>query len=265
LLKIWRSLLFIMLMTASIAVFSGCGGKQADEAAVQLTISAAASLTDSLKEIKPLFESKNTRIVLNFNFGASGTLQQQIEQGAPSDVFISAGQKQLQTLVDEQLIEAGKYKSLLTNELVLITPANESVPIEKIEDISKADFKKIAVGQPETVPAGSYAQQSLTALNLWDALQSKLVFAKDVRQVLTYVETGNTDGGFVYKTDARTSSKVKVAFIVDPKTHKAIEYPAGIIKATKHANEAMLFYEFLQSKDAQNIFIKYGFSLPKAK
>jgi molybdate transport system substrate-binding protein len=230
---------------------------------VELTISAAASMTDALKDIQKAYETKNPNIKLNFNFGASGALQQQIEQGAPADLFLSAAAKNMQDLVDKQLIDTNQQKKLLTNELVAVISADAKSSVGSIADLSKADLKKVAIGIPESVPAGSYAKEALTNVKLWDLLQSKMVQAKDVRQVLQYVETGNADVGFVYKTDALTSQKVKVAFAVDPKTYTPVEYPIGIVKATKHSKEADDFYKYLQSKDALDVFVKYGFSVLK--
>ncbi|NRF94465.1 molybdate ABC transporter substrate-binding protein [Paenibacillus frigoriresistens] len=230
---------------------------------VELTISAAASLTDAFKEIQTNYENKNKQIKLNFNFGASGALQQQIEQGAPVDLFFSAATKNMKTLVDKQLIEPTQQKSLLINELVLVVPADSKVNVQKIDDLTNETVKHLAVGEPQTVPAGSYAKEALTNSKLWDPLQAKIVQGKDVRQVLTYVESGNAEAGFVYKTDALTSKNVKAAFSVDPTTYTSIAYPAGIVKATKHSKETADFYTYLQSKEAQDVFVKYGFSIPK--
>jgi molybdate transport system substrate-binding protein len=229
---------------------------------MELTISAAASLTDALKEIQTSYEGKNKQIKLNFNFGASGALQQQIEQGAPADVFLSAATKNMKALVDKQLIDAARQKNLLINELVLVVPADGKVAVQKVEDLTAEGIKHVAIGEPQTVPAGSYAKEALTQTKLWDRLQAKIVQGKDVRQVLTYVESGNAEAGFVYKTDALTSQKVKVALSVDSKTYTPIEYPAGIVKATKHSKEAEDFYAYLQTKEAQDVFVKYGFTIP---
>ncbi|ADO57809.1 MULTISPECIES: molybdate ABC transporter substrate-binding protein [Paenibacillus] len=230
---------------------------------VDLTISAAASLTDALKEIQPLYESSHKGIKLNFNFGGSGALEKQIEQGAPSDLFLSASKKNMKSLVDQQLIESNQQKIWLTNELVVVIPADGTMSITSVKDLTQSEVKKVAIGIPESVPAGKYAQEALTNVKLWDVLQDKLVQAKDVRQVLQYVETGNTDVGFVYKTDALTSQKAKIAFEVDSKTYSTVEYPIGIIKASKHIQEAESFYEYLQSQEALNIMAKYGFTIPK--
>ncbi|MFX3632062.1 MAG: molybdate ABC transporter substrate-binding protein [Candidatus Pristimantibacillus sp.] len=264
----FRKLLFVLLVIVAAA---GCSQSNQPSTnnledvtpaeTVELLISAAASLTDSLNEIQAVYEKEHP-IKLSFNFGASGALQQQIEQGAPADLFLSAGKKQMTALVDKQLIDSNKQTNLLTNELVMIVPSDSSLVMNTMDDIAQSDVKKIAIGEPETVPVGTYTRDSLTSYKIWDAIQPKVVFAKDVRQVLSYVETGNTEIGFVYKTDALTSQKVTIALTADPTSHKPIEYPLGIIKASKHAKEAEEFYNYLQSEAAQAIFLKYGFNLP---
>ncbi|WNR46208.1 molybdate ABC transporter substrate-binding protein [Paenibacillus roseipurpureus] len=244
-------------------VITGCAKAETSAEKIELTISAAASLTDALKEIQTNYENKNKSIKINFNFGASGALQQQIEQGAPADLFFSAATKNMKALVDKQLIDSAQQKNLLVNELVAVVPADGKVSVQKAEDLNNDAIKHLAVGEPQTVPAGSYAKEALTNVKLWDTLQAKIVQGKDVRQVLTYVESGNAEAGFVYKTDALTSKSVKVAFSVDPKTYTPIQYPAGIVKATKHSKETLDFFTYLQSKDAQDVFVKYGFTIPQ--
>jgi len=277
-----KSSYILCLVVSVMLVFAGCGtasnsaaggsnaGSQAPAAntpspapaeKVELTVSAAASMTDALKEIQKAYEAENPNIKLNFNFGASGALQQQIEQGAPADLFLSAAAKNMKELVDKQYIQADQQKKLLTNELVAVVGTDAKAQIAQVADLAQTDVKHVAVGIPESVPAGSYAKEALTNAKLWDSLQPKLVQAKDVRQVLQYVETGNAEVGFVYKTDALTSQKVKVAFAVDPKTYTPVEYPIGLVKATKHAKEAGSFYTYLQSKAALDVFVKYGFSV----
>ncbi|SFI41899.1 molybdate transport system substrate-binding protein [Paenibacillus sp. UNC496MF] len=225
----------------------------------ELLVSAAASLKDSLDVIEKSYEKKHPDIDLVFNYGSSGTLQKQIEQGAPADLFFSAGQKQMDALVKENLIS--DHATLLNNDLVMVVPSNVKTKYTTVKELIAKSVKKIAVGQPESVPAGQYAQETLNARGVWNSLQSKLVYAKDVRQVLTYVETGNVDAGFVYKTDALTSSKVRIALNILPSVHSPILYPAGIVKETKHAAEAKAFYTYLQSSEADAVFVKYGFKL----
>lgn len=225
---------------------------------VELLVSAAASLTESLDELKTVFEAKHSNVKLIFNYAASGTLQQQIEQGAPADLFLSAGTKQMDALVDKDLINHSLRTNLLTNELVLVVPTDGSVKVLDMEDLT--NLGDIAIGTPESVPAGKYAQQTLTSHQLWEPLQPHLVLTKDVKQVLSYVETGNVDAGFVYATDAAQSDKVKVALIAEPESHDPIEYPMGVLKSTVHPVEAKALYEFLLSEQAKQVFSQYGFT-----
>ncbi len=242
---------------------SGAGSDPAASEPVTLTISAAASLTDALTDIQKTYEAAHPGVTLAFNFGASGALQQQIEQGAPADLFLSASTKNMKALLDGGLIEARHETNWLSNTLVVVVPNDSSASVGRIEDLTSDQVKHIAVGIPESVPAGKYAQEALTNSGLWDSLQSKLVQGKDVRQVLQYTETGNADAGFVYKTDAMTSDQVKVAFDVDPGSYSAIHYPIGIVKATKHQEAAQAFYDYLQTPEALKVLTGYGFSAAK--
>jgi molybdate transport system substrate-binding protein len=224
---------------------------------VELTVSAAVSLNDALKEIKSSFEKKYAHITILFNLGGSGALQQQILQGAPTDIFISAANGPFKVLTEKGIIE--KQKDLLKNKLVLIINQKQPSSIKSFQDLNMV--KKIAIGTPDFVPAGMYAKQTLMHLSLWDSVKNKLIQTKDVRQVLTYVETNNVDAGIVYMTDAKISDKVKVVQTADEAYHDPIIYPAGIIKSTEHKKEADLFYNYLSSKSAQVIFKKYGFTV----
>ncbi|TKC16791.1 molybdate ABC transporter substrate-binding protein [Robertmurraya kyonggiensis] len=247
-------LVLAFIMTAC----SNNGQSNAKKEAVELTISAAASLQDALTEITTNFNKKYPDIKINYNFGASGALQQQISQGAPVDLFFSAAEDKFYKVVDEGLIKTDQSIDLVGNEIVLIVPEDSNQEINAFEDLVNAD--KISIGTPESVPAGKYAQETLTNSNLWNDFEGKIVYAKDVRQVLTYVETGNVDAGIVYKTDALISSKVKIVSTADSNTHGPIIYPVGIIKNSDHLQEAELFYEYLQSEEAMNTFNKFGFS-----
>ncbi len=263
-----KGYLCTLLMMILILVFTGCSAAEqskqpvekkqaAPEKNVELTISAAASLQDALTEITANFAKQHPYVKINYNFGASGALQQQISQGAPVDLFFSAAEDKFEQLVDDGLIEVKNGIDLVGNELVLVVPKESTKGIKRVEDLTKAD--KISIGTPESVPAGLYAKEVLENSKLWNSLEEKIVYAKDVRQVLTYVETGNVDAGMVYKTDALTSTKVEIAATADEKTHTPIIYPVGIIKATSHPKEAMLFYDYLQSKESLEVFKKYGF------
>ncbi|MEF3312845.1 molybdate ABC transporter substrate-binding protein [Paenibacillus sp. GYB004] len=265
----WR-LTAALLLTGLLAAYTaGCGPESAKEGGAdgepakqqtELLVSAAASLTDALNELKNVYERSHPAVKLTFNFGASGALQQQIEQGAPADLFLSAAVKNMKTLLDKQLIDENEQQAILRNELVVVVPNDDKGEWRAAADLAASKVKRIAIGIPESVPAGSYAKEALTAAKLWEVLEPKLVQAKDVRQVLSYVETGNADAGFVYKTDAMSSQKVKVAFTVDPSTYTPALYPAGVVKTTRHPELSRELFRFLQTKEAADIFSKYGFS-----
>lgn len=226
----------------------------------ELTISAAASLKDAMDDIQAAYEKEHSNIKLKFNFGSSGSLQQQISQGAPVDLFFSAAEDKFDALVEEGKIGKKDGLDLLGNELVLIVPKQEKTSMKSFEDIGEAKAGKISIGTPESVPAGEYAKETLEKMNLWKTIESNIVYAKDVRQVLSYVETGNVSAGIVYKTDALISDKVKIAATADAKMHAPIIYPVGVIKDSKHYKEAKNFYNYLQSDEALKVFKDYGFT-----
>ncbi len=226
----------------------------------ELLISAAASLKDSLDQIEIKYEKLHPDVDLQFNLGSSGTLQKQIEEGAPADLFLSAGKKQMDALIEEKLVS--KSTLLLKNDLVLIVPSDSKKTFTSVSQLADKSIKNIAIGQPESVPAGQYAKETLTVRKVWVPLQDKIIYAKDVRQVLTYVETGNVDAGFVYRTDALISDKVKIVLKVHSFAHKPIVYPAAVLKQSKHQDQANDFYDYLQTSEANAVFLKFGFKLP---
>jgi molybdate transport system substrate-binding protein len=185
-------------------------------------------------------------------------LQRQIEQGAPVDIFISASPKEMDSLQSQGLLLSNIRKDLVRNSVVLIVPAG-STAVYGFRDLTKAAVKTVAVGEPQTVPAGKYAQEVLTHLGMYDQLKPKLVLAKDVRQVLTYVETGNADAGIVYATDAKISKNVNVVATAPEDSHSPVVYPAAVIKNSKNPAGAKAFLEFLAGEKARAVFQKYGF------
>jgi molybdate transport system substrate-binding protein len=226
---------------------------------VELTISAAASLKDAMDVIQNTYQEEHPEVTLKFNFGGSGSLQQQISQGAPVDLFFSAAEDKFDLLVEQGNIAKEDGLDLLGNSLVLVVPKDEQ-SIKGFEDLAKEEINKISIGTPEIVPAGKYAKESLEKTDLWKDVESKVVYAKDVRQVLSYVETGNVAAGIVYSTDALVSDKVNIVATADPETYTPIVYPVGIIKDSKNYEEAKEFYSYLQSDDALKVFQKYGFT-----
>ncbi len=226
---------------------------------VELMISAAASLTDALDEMKPLFESEHPDVSLKFNFGSSGKLAQMITQGAPADVFLSASEKDMNTLQDNNLIIEETRSHFTENELVLITNKENPVSLTSFEEIDAATVEHFSIGEPESVPVGRYTKEMLEHLGLWTSLQNNLVFGSDVRQVLTHVEMGNTEIGVVYASDAQISPKVKVIATADADWHEPIVYPGAVVSESLHVEEAKQFLTFLTGDEGKTILQKYGF------
>ncbi|MBD2319342.1 molybdate ABC transporter substrate-binding protein [Phormidium tenue] len=226
---------------------------------IQLTVSAAVSLKEALGEITPLYSKAKSNVAIRNNFGSSGDLQQQIVNGAPVDVFISAASKQMDELQKKDLIVADTRRDLLSNRLVLIVPEDKS-DASDLKDLTNANIERIAIGDPRSVPVGQYAEQALTKLDLLQEVQSKLVLGNNVRQVLQFVESGNAQAGIVYATDAKTSTKVKVVQIIDAKLHKPIVYPIAVLQKSSNQESAKSYLEYLSSEPVKTIFEKYGFS-----
>lgn len=224
-----------------------------------LTIAAAASLTDALNELKSTFNADYPNYHLTFTFGSSGKLATQIQQGAPADVFLSASKKDMDTLQTSKLVDTATRVNFAENRLVLIAPNDTKLPVAGFDKINPAAVKQMALGNPESVPAGRYGKETLQSVGLWDKLQSKIVFASDVRQVLTYVESGNVDLGAVYTSDALSSDKVKILAIADTKWHSPIVYPGAVVTTSKAAAEAEVFLDYLNSEKAMLILSKHGF------
>jgi len=252
-------------------LFSGCvqkapihtsvnntGNTQFGTKNVELTVAAASSLKDVLEEIKTVYQELNENIKVNYSFGSSGALQQQIENGADVDVFISAAVKQMDLLEEKGLIIPETRKNFLENKVVLIVPKDSNLNID-FKDLTLEQVKQIGLGEPKGVPVGQYTEEILSNLNILKQVQEKAVYGNNVREVLTWVETGNVDAGIVYLTDAKISDKVKVAAAAPENSHKPVYYPAAVIKSSKNPEQAKEFTEFLYGDKAKDVFEKYGF------
>ena len=227
---------------------------------VNLIVSVPASLQDAMKAIEPLYTKQTPNISITYNFGSSGSLQQQIQQGAPVDIFISAAPKQMHALESKGLLLEETRQNILKNQMVLVSP-QEQIYISNFQQLNSNQITKVAMGYPESVPAGEYAKQVLTSFNLFHRLKPKFVFAKDVRQVLYYVETGNVDAGLVYATDAKLSNKVKLVAIAPPDSYSPIIYPVAVLKDSQNSDDAKQFVKFLMSDSAKQVFESYGFKI----
>lgn len=255
--------LVLMLLCCSLFLV-GCGNTSSgnsvseEKQPIELNISAAASLKEVMADLETAYKKVADNVTLVVNYGGSGSLQQQIEQGAPCDLFISAGQKQMNTLKEKGLLVDETTKDLVENDLVLITA--KGVEIKSFDDLKNSDIKHIAVGDPGSVPAGKYADEVLVNTGIKDSISDKLVFAKDVKEVLAWVASGNADAGFVYLSDALNNSNVNVVKNVpEVNEHSPIIYPVSVIKDSKNIEEAKKFEDFLFTEEAQKIFEKYGY------
>ena len=252
----------ILLMFIS-TLLVGCGSQAEKSVEVtELTVSAAASLKDAMEEIKTIYAQDNSKVTITYNFGGSGALQQQIEQGAPADMFISAATRNMDPLESKGLLADGTRKDLLLNQVVLIVPKDAST-ITDWNGLTSDKIKKVALGEPDSVPAGKYGQEILTKLGIWEQVKGKAVYVKDVRQVLNYVETEDVDAGIVYQTDAKVSDKVKVVAPAPNGSHTPVVYPMAIMKSSKNTTAAKEFADFLAGEKAKVVFEKYGFVIVK--
>ena len=243
-------LLAALLCAASLAV-----------QAQQLTVSAAASLTEALREIATRFEAGRPGVSLRMNFAASGPLLQQIVQGAPADVFVSADEETVTRGVQAQVLDADSRRVFAGNTLVLIRPLKNAPDLASPADLVRPEFKRIAIGKPATVPAGRYTQQALVAAGVWDSLQARLVPSDSVRQVLDYVSRGEVEAGFVYRTDAALMA-TKVQVVATVGGHVPIRYPAVVVSASPFKALAGDFVAFLSGPVAQAILARRGFTAP---
>ncbi|WP_414044311.1 molybdate ABC transporter substrate-binding protein [Macrococcus animalis] len=255
-----KKLLLIILSTC--VILGACANTSKEQDAnkkVTLTVSAAASLKDALTEIEKKYESEHNNIDVKLNYGASGALAQQIKSGAPVDIFFSAAQDKVDDLVKDKKIAKTETKPLIYNHLLVVS----TLDTHKLTDLKYDSIKKIAIGNPELVPAGQYGKQALENAKVYESIKHKLVLTKDVRQVLTYVETKNVEAGIVYQSDLASSDKVKYSFKIDDALHDTIQYPIAKIKDTKNSKATNDLYEYLQTDASKKIYKKYGFDINK--
>lgn len=249
--------LFLIPLGCSSGQQSPSGETPAEK--VEIMVSAAASLTDALNELKTSYEKEHQGVKVTYIFGSSGKLATQIEKGAPSDVFLSASKKDMDSLEAKDLIQKDSRIDFTENALVLITKKDSSLSLTSFEEIDPGKINHFAIGEPEIVPVGRYTKEVFEKLNLWEPMQSKIVLGSDVRQVLTYVESGNAEAGVVYFSDAKISDKVKVLAEANQEWHKPIVYPGAVVADTKHVEEAKVFLTYLLSEQGKEILNKYGF------
>src|SRR6476661_2932593 len=239
----------VLILTAMLAVCNVNGA--------EVNVYAAASLTDVMKEIAANYEKESTDKVV-FNFGASSLLARQIIERAPADIFFSADEAKMDDLQKAGLIATETRRDLLSNSLVIVVPNDSQLAIASPDELL-TKTQKIAIADPRAVPAGIYTKEYLNSLGLWDKLESKMVPTENVRAALAAVESGNVDAGFVYKTDANISKKIKIAFSVPIEKGPVIRYPVAIIKGREDSRATESFLRYLASENARELFERYGF------
>lgn len=244
----------------TIAIFS-CVFISPQTHAEELMVSAAASLSDAFKEIGKAFEATKPGSKIVFNFGASGPLLLQIAQGAPVDVFASADQETMDRAASRALITADSRAAIAANLLVLVLPASAvSVPMSLL-DLTASGYRRIAIGNPASVPAGRYAREATDAAGMTETLKDRFIYADSVRQVLAYVARAEVDAGFVYRTDALIDKeRVKIAFEIPTKT--PVIYPIAQVAAARHPVLAREFIAYLSTAPAHAVLSRYGFQRP---
>jgi molybdate transport system substrate-binding protein len=240
--------IFIIISTGLIVL--GCE----KESKKQINVSVASSLKDPFLKIEKLYEQDNKDIDLVLNFGSSGSLKQQITQGAPCDVFVSASKKYMDELKKEEDLLDNKYDKLTENKLVLVSKTKK---IKSIDDLKSNEYQKIGIGELSSVPVGQYADEVITNKGIKNDIENKFVYGKDAKEVLAWVLSENVDAGFLYSSDT-TNHKLNT-YNIDDSLHSPIIYPVGVLKNNKNMDESIKFKKYLLSNDAKAILENYGY------
>jgi molybdate transport system substrate-binding protein len=256
-----RKLLAVLLVVALSCTALFAGGQKESKSELSLNVFAAASLTEALTEIETLYKKTAPNVKIHFNFDSSGTLQTQIENGADADLFLSAGQRQMNAL-SGNFIDDATRKNLLVNQVVLIVPENSTKGISSFQDVMTAKVSLVALGNA-SVPVGQYSEEIFTFLKGWDVVSKKASLGSNVKEVLSQVESTSVDCGVVYSTDAATAKNIKVVASAPEGSHQPVVYPAAVIKSSKNPSAAQDFLNFLSSPSAVAVFEKIGFEVVK--
>lgn len=258
-LKRWWRICCIALVTILAIAFSHLQPATAQQKPT-LLISAGAGLQPVLEQIKRVYQQNQPNVNITYNYGSSGSLQRQIEQGAKTDIFISATSHFMNPLEKQGLLLANSRKKLLRNEIALVT-SKDSVTISTFQDLTKPFVKKIAVGEPRSVPIGKSAQEIFNYFKIYDQVKSKLVYGRNGPQVLNYVETGLVDAAIVHDSNAQASNKVKIVQIAPEKSYTPVVYEVAILKNSKNISASQNFVNFLFTQPVKSLFEKYGYKM----
>ena len=259
-----KKLATLLVLCLMVSLVAGCGGQQQaveeEQPGVDVYVFAAASLTDCMNEIITLYQEDSNNTIIPVYEG-SGTLKKQIAEGADCDIFISANQTHMNALEEDGAVNTESRKDLLGNALTLIASSEKADVVTDVEALLSDDVELVAIGEPTDVPAGQYAQEMFENMGIWDQIQPKLVYAKNVRAVLEYVDGGDADAGFVYHTDAMLLEDGVIIGDAPAEYYTAVNYPAAIMTNAPQPEAAADFYAFLQGEGAKAIFEKYGFTV----
>lgn len=261
---------FVVAAVLVVAGLTGCGssstaptdsegaGSEASGAKA-LTVSAASSLKNVMTEIGKAFDAA-AGCTTTFNFEASGTLQKQIEGGAPVDVFASAAPKQVKALEDQNLVDAASIKDFAGNEIAVVVPADSTLGLTSFQDLTKDTVKKVGYGDPKAAPHGVAAEEVLASLGILDQVKPKVVYAQNVSQALSYITSGEVDAGIIFTTEALAGGdKVKVVATADQAWYTPVAYPIALVSASEVKDLGQDFIDFVTGAEGQAILAKYGF------
>ncbi len=247
-------LAFALTVALNLAIPAGAVAESAT-----IMVGSASSLQDVLKELTPLFQSAHPGITVKYSFTAPGAVQQQIERGAPIDVFVPGSTKQMDALQAKGLILPETRRNLVTNSIVLVVPRNSSLKLTDFRQLTNSEVKRIAIGEPRSVPVGQYAEEVFRSLGIWEQVRPKLVMGNTARNVLASVESGNADAAVIFATDAKISQRVRQVAVAPKGSHSPIVYPIAVVSASRQQKAARTYVEFLTSSRARPVFRKYGF------
>jgi molybdate transport system substrate-binding protein len=253
-----RSVRVVLAVAVALAA-----GAAAPADAQELTLSVAISMKEAIETLGRSFVASRPGLTLRYNFGASGDLQKQIEAGAPIDVFVSAATRQMDELEQRGLILPETRRAFARNVLVVVKPADSALDLTAVGDLLDPRVTRVAVGNPKTVPAGQYAQESLRAIGVWERLGPKLIFGENVRQVLEYVARGEVDAGFVYATDVPAAGpRVRPAFRPGEETYPPVVYPVAVVAGSRQVALARAFVELVTGPEGRAVLQRLGFQPP---
>ncbi len=226
-----------------------------------ITVFAAASLTDVMGEVAEMFTEKSS-IRVRFNFAGSPVLARQIASGAPADVFFPADEEKMDRIMSLGLLYDETRMSILSNRLIVVVPEDSDWEMERVSDLTEPNIHRMALANPETVPAGIYARRYFESMELWEAIRPKVIPTANVRAALAAVRAGNVDAGVVYRSDIFSTVGVKVLWEIPEKEEWSISYPVAVLKTVKDKKGAVALLEFMAGEDARMIFQRFGFELP---